>query len=108
MDLRASYQKIREVANSIPEEHVIIVSNETPDGGKAGVLSEAPRERAARLVVDGKARLATAQESEQFRSEMAEARARAEQAAAAAKMQVTVISEHELRAMRERFKSPKG
>lgn len=108
MDLRAYYQKIRDVAKNIAEEHVIVVSNETPDGGKAGVRSEAPRERAARLVVDGKARLATAEEAEQFRAEMAEARARAEQAAAAAKMQVTVISEHELRALKERFKSPKG
>jgi hypothetical protein len=108
MDLRAYYQKIRDVAKNMPEEYVIVVSNETPDGGKAGVRSEVQRDRAARLVVDGKARLATPEEAEQFRTELAEARSRAEQAAAAAKMQVTVISEHELRALKDRFKSPKG
>ena len=108
MDLRAYYQKVKDVIKSIPDEHVILISHETPDGGKAGVRSEASRERAARLVVDGKARLATAEEAEQFRAEIAEARARAEQAAAATRMQVTVIAEHELRALRERFRGPKG
>ena len=108
MDLRAYYQKVRDVIKSIPDEHIIVISHDTPDGGKAGVRSEVSRERAARLVVDGKARLATTEEAEQFRAEIAEARARAEQAAAAAKMQVTVIADHELRALRERFRGPKG
>ena len=102
------YQKIRDVVDSIADEHVIVVSRETPDGGKAGVGSEVKREAAARLVVDGKARLATAEEADKFRAELRETRARAEQAAAANRMQVTVITEHELKTLRDRLRSQKG
>jgi hypothetical protein len=108
MDLRMYYQKIRDVAGAIAGENVVVVSRETPDGGKAGVRSEVKRDVAARLVVDGKARLATAEESEQFYADAQEARARAEQAAAASKMQVTVITDHELKVLRERMRPQKS
>ncbi len=67
MDLRAYFQKIRSVENSITAEHVVVVSLETPDGGREGQLSEVSRTNAAKLIVDGKARLAETAEAEAFR-----------------------------------------
>ena len=43
MDLRAYYQKMRKVESEIQDPYVVIVSRETPDGGRAGVKSEVPR-----------------------------------------------------------------
>jgi hypothetical protein len=63
MDLKVYYKKIRETASTIPEEFAVVVSKESPDGGKAGVMSEVTRQQAARLVVEGRARLATKEES---------------------------------------------
>ena len=48
MDLRAFYQKIRRIAAEIMEDAAVIISRETPDGGRAGVKTEVPREVAAR------------------------------------------------------------
>jgi hypothetical protein len=48
------------------------------------------------MLVDGAARLATAQEAKAFRAAQVEARRAADQAAAAAKVQFTVVSTTEL------------
>ncbi len=47
MDLRVYYQKIRKFEAEIPEPFVVLVSRETPDGGKAGVKTDVPRSLAA-------------------------------------------------------------
>jgi hypothetical protein len=64
MNLRAYYQRIREVAAELePEgESVWLTSLATPDGGRAGVCVEAPRELAAKLIVEGRSRRAAADE----------------------------------------------
>jgi hypothetical protein len=67
MDLKVFYQKMRKLESEIPDAHVIVVSLETADGGKAGRLTEVNRETAARLVVEGRSRLANADESTEFR-----------------------------------------
>jgi hypothetical protein len=72
MDLRAYYQKIRKIEASIPEPVVVIISRETPDGGKAGVRSDVARLVAARLVAEEKAELASPEETAQFRAEVEE------------------------------------
>lgn len=102
MDLRRYYQQLRDIEASIADEHVVVVSNATPDGGKAGVLIEVPRQNAAKQIVDGRARLASAEESERYYKSIKEARTRAEQASAVERMQVAVISEAELRGLRDR------
>jgi hypothetical protein len=71
MDLRAYYQKIQKIEAGIPEPAVVIVSRETPEGGKAGVKTEVPRALAARLLVEEKADLATLEEAAQFRAKVA-------------------------------------
>ena len=96
MDLRLYYQKIRDKETEITEAFPIVVSNETADGGKAGVLTEVTPEIAAKMLVDGVVRLATAPEARTFRAAQVEAKRVAAQAAAAGKVQLTVVSTTEL------------
>ncbi len=67
MDLRHYYAAVRLIEDQIQEQDVLVVSEATPDGGKAGVFCEVSRHAGARLVVEQKARLATAEEQSQFR-----------------------------------------
>lgn len=100
MDIRVYYQKIRQTASSIPAEHVVVVSLETPDGGRGNVKTEVSREMAAKLMVEGKARLASDGEASDFRAEAAEQRRRAEEEEASNKVQVTLISEADLKSIK--------
>ncbi len=69
MDLRIYYQKVREIESKIAEAFAVIVSLETPDGGKAGMLTEVSPGLAARMIVAGTAKLATAEEAQIFRQQ---------------------------------------
>ncbi len=69
MDLRVYYQKIRSIEAEIREPFAVIVSRETPDGGRAGVKSEVPRAVAAKLVAEGKADLASPEVAANFRAQ---------------------------------------
>ena len=100
MNLRGYYEKIREIERNIIESSVVVVSHETPDGGRAGRKTEVPRRLAAKMVVDGAAHLADTEETRDFRAVQANAAAEARRQAAAAKVQVTVVAASELEAMR--------
>ena len=67
MDLRQYYKKLHELEAKMPESHVLMVSEETGDGGKAGVITEVPRRNACQLILDGRARRASAKEMEDYR-----------------------------------------
>jgi hypothetical protein len=69
MDLRVYYQKIRKLEAEIPEPFVVLVSRETPDGGKAGVKTDVPRSLAARLIVEDRAEMASPEEATLFRAD---------------------------------------
>jgi 3-keto-L-gulonate-6-phosphate decarboxylase len=96
MDLKGYYRKVREVTEGLPEP-CVVVSQQTADGGKAGMRTEVPRKAAARMIVNGTARAATEEEASTFREANEEAKQVAEQLAAAGRMQVTVIPSYELR-----------
>lgn len=100
MDLKVYYQKMRQIEASLGEAHVVVVSQETPDGGRAGLRTEVARLVAAKLIVEGQARLATAEEAAEYRERVAEAKRAVDQAAAANRMQITVVSEADLRALK--------
>jgi hypothetical protein len=102
MDLQIYYQKIREVEAKIADEFPLMISNETADGGKDGRKTEVPRRLAAKMLIEGLARLANSEEIKAYRAMLAEARRAAEQAAQAAKLQFTVVSTADL----ERLKTP--
>jgi hypothetical protein len=100
MDLKAFYQKVRQVAEAIAEAYVVVISLPTPEGGQEGLASEVAKGLAAFMVVAGKARLASEEESKKFRDEAAAAKAAADQLAAASKVQFTVLSDADLRTLK--------
>jgi hypothetical protein len=100
MDLRLFYQKLRKIEQEITDAHVMVVSHETSDGGRAGQKSEVSRSNAARLILEGRARLAGAEEVAEYRAAMEQARQEADQRTMAQKIQVNVVSEGDFRAMK--------
>jgi hypothetical protein len=96
MDLKLYYQKIRDTESKIPDVFPVIVSQETDDGGKAGSYAEVTRAIAAKMINEGMARLATAEEAKAYRENRAEAKRMADQAAEVAKVQVTIVPNTEL------------
>ena len=107
MDLQMYYQKIRETEAKIPDEFPLMVSMETPDGGKCGTRTEVPRRLAAKLLVEGLARVASKDEAKAHRAALAEAQRMAEREAAAARLQLTVLSTTELDRLRSEARSTK-
>jgi hypothetical protein len=107
MDLKNYYQKIRDVEAAIQERFAVVVSLETPDGGKAGTLTEVPSRVAAKMVVDRVARLATAEEAKKWADQQTDACRAAEQAAAANKVQFSVVPTGELNKLRSAARIPK-
>ncbi len=108
MDLKVYYQKLRQIETGIAGSDVVVVSLETPDGGKAGVKGEVPKEVAAKLIVENRARLAGDEEAASFRAEVAEAKRLAERAAAAKNVQITVLSEADLKTLRGQTRAQKS
>ena len=100
MDLRLYYRKIRDIEANIADKFPIVVSQETTDGGKEGIMTEVPRLIAARLIVEKQARLASAEEAQGFRESMAELKRAADQFAAAARVQLAVLSSSEFNKLR--------
>ena len=107
MDLKVFYNKLREVEGGIQEPFPTIVSLASPDGGKEGVLTETSRRVAAKMVVQGRARLATTEEGKAFRQANEDARRKAEQEAAAAKLQLTVLTPADFNRLRNAGKPAK-
>ncbi len=91
MDLRLYYQKIRDTQANIADPFPVVESCETPDGGPAGRLTEVTRALAARLIVEGVARLATEADTSAFREARAQAKRAADEAMEAAKVQMTFL-----------------
>ncbi len=107
MDLRLYYEKIRAMEAKLTDEYPVVVSNETTDGGKDGTKTEVPRKIAARLLVDGVARLASKEEVKVYREYLAEAKRVADQIAAAARLQLTVLSTTDLDRLKTAARGPK-
>lgn len=93
MDIRVYFQKIREIERAIRDLFVVVVSLETPEGGKPGRMTEVSRSSAAHMIVDNRARLADADECKSFYEEASKALAAAEEAELAGKIQLTVVSD---------------
>ena len=91
MDLRIYYQQLRQVEATVPTDPVLVCSLATSDGGKAGVISEVRRGVAAQLLLQGRARLASDDESVEFRADGLARLERAERDSAVKRIQVTVV-----------------
>jgi hypothetical protein len=96
MDLRSYYMKVREVEAQLKGEHLVVVSLATPEGGKEGVRTEVQRKLAAQMIAEGRARLATDEETEEFHQAHADAKRQQELDEAARRVQVVVIPQQDL------------
>jgi hypothetical protein len=94
MDLRDYYKKIRDLEAQITEDEVVVISQKTPDGGVEGTRSQVSRFVAAKLIVEGRARMASAEESAAYFAEMDERRRAAREQALQQRVQV-VLSDSE-------------
>jgi hypothetical protein len=99
MDLRAYYRKLREMEASITEDFPVVKSLATEEGGRAGRLTEVPRVVAARMLIEGSAELATAEESRDFRVAVKLALEAEEQRRQASQIQFTILSEADLQSL---------
>jgi hypothetical protein len=93
MDLRQYFKRIRETEASLAEPFPLIVSLETPEGGKSGAVSEVPREIAAKMLVEGRAVLATEKEKQAYVERQLSAKKAAEKAELARRLQVAIITD---------------
>jgi hypothetical protein len=91
MNLKLYFQKIREFESSIVEPFVVLMSHETSDGGKEGLLTEVPKAVAAKMIADGRGDLASEEAAREFQERKAQAKREAEAEATANRMQVTLV-----------------
>jgi hypothetical protein len=106
MDIRVYFQKVREIERNIHDPFVVVMSLETPEGGKPGRMTEVSRSSAAQLIADGRVRLASVEEAQAFHDEAKNALIVIEEAKMADKIQLTVVSEQANRIVKAR--SEKG
>ena len=108
MDLKAYYEKLRRIEAEMTDRDVVVVSLETPDGGKPGVKIEVPREIAAKLIVESRARLASEKETAAYQAETVETKRVADQAAEASRMQLRVLSDADYQTLKGRQRARKS
>jgi hypothetical protein len=108
VDLRVYYSKVREAESSLIAEHTVMVSLATSEGGKPGVRTEVSRQIGARLIAEGRARVATPEEAEEFHEIHREARAKHEQQESARRIQVMVIPQQDLKKHESGAKRDRG
>jgi hypothetical protein len=107
MDMRVYYRKIRQMEEQLREDPVVVISLETPDGGKPGVPTEVSRRNAARLIVEGRAQLANTEESTCFLEAQKQAKLAADEMEAARRVQFTVVPSTEMKNLKVGTR-PKG
>jgi hypothetical protein len=100
MDLRAFFQKIRTIAATIPGKDTVVASLETSDGGRADQLVEVARDVAAKLIAQGKARLATSDETGQLKAAVISALKAAADAGERELVQLNVLPQADLDLLR--------
>jgi hypothetical protein len=91
MDVKAYFKKLHELEARIAAEHVIVVSRETADGGRAGVMSEVPKRVACQLALEGRAEFASPEQVEDYRLEQELKRDEYQRALTASRVQVQVV-----------------
>ena len=101
MDLKVYYEKIRELEQSFQSAYPVVVSLETPDGGTPGVMTEAPPRIAAKMIVDGRAVLASEKEAQEFQDQKTAAKKAADQLQAASRVQVNFVSDSDFQVLKD-------
>ena len=92
MDLRQYYKKLHELEANMPEEHVLMVSVDSGDGGKEGVITEVPRRNACQLILENRAKRMDPKEAEEYRLMEGLKREQFQRERAASKVQVELVA----------------
>jgi uncharacterized protein YajQ (UPF0234 family) len=111
MDLKQYFKKIKDVEASIEELYPLVISLETPDGGKPGAVIEVSRQEAAKALVEGRAILANAEQKGAHIELEAARKKSAVKAELSRRLQIAIISDSGLRdaaAIDEKEEQPKG
>lgn len=102
MDIRQYFRKLRETEAAIADEFPIVISLETPDGGKPGIASEVSRLSAAKMIIEGRAMLADEAAKAEFKEKQLAAREALERADLARRLQVAIVDQTALAQIRDR------
>jgi hypothetical protein len=101
MDLKMYYQKIRDMERGFKSTYPVVVSQETADGGTAGVKTEVSPHIASKMIVEGRAVLASEKETKEFQDHKMEAKRTADQLKASSRLQVNVVSDSEFQVLKD-------
>ena len=96
MDVRQYYRKLRDIEANISEAYPLVVSLETADGGRPGVVSEVSRYVAAKLILEGRAVVATEREKLAYLEQQATAKKASYKADLARRVQVAIIADSDV------------
>lgn len=96
MDVKQYYRKLREIEATLSEPYMLVVSLETADGGKAGIVSEVSREVAAKMILEGRAVPASEKETQAYVERQAVKKAAAHKAELARRLQVAIIADPDM------------
>jgi hypothetical protein len=92
MDLQLHYNKMRQEESRMTTEFPVIISHETADGGRAGIMAEVTRRIAARFITLGLARIANGEEEKTFQDLKLQARQMAIKALEDATVSATALT----------------
>lgn len=103
MDLKDYYGKIRQKMDELTSDYVVVVSKATPDGGRAGVLTEVTKFVAAKMVVDERAHIASDEQSAEYYKALRTAHEEVKAEEERGKMAAEIISRAGLEALMKKF-----
>ena len=98
MDVKQYFRKLREIESSLHEEFPTVVSMETPDGGRAGIVSQVSRANAAKLIAEGRAVLASDEQRAAFQKAQTEAMQAVQHLERTRQVQIAFLSDADLQA----------
>ena len=98
MDVKQYFRRLREIEESFVDKYPVVISLDTPDGGKAGLLAETSRHVAAKMILEGRAVLANAEQTSAYYEHQEATKRAAEKAELAKRVQVAIIADPEFQA----------
>lgn len=98
MDVKQYFRRLREIEESFIDKYPVVISLETPDGGKAGLLAETSRQVAAKMILEGRAVLANTEQKAAYYEHHEATKRAAEKAELAKRVQVAIIADPDFQA----------
>ncbi|MFL6417307.1 MAG: hypothetical protein ACJ74Y_16745 [Bryobacteraceae bacterium] len=95
MDVKQYFRRLREIEESFVDKYPVVISLETPDGGKAGLVAETSRPVAAKMILEGRAILASTEQKAAYYEHQEATKRAVEKADIARRVQVAIISDPE-------------